>query len=80
MWIEENNKLKRSFQFADFTEAFSFMTAVAIEAEKMNHHPEWSNIWNTVNFQLCTHDAGDIVTDKDKNLAKKIDAIYQKFA
>ena len=79
MWQEENNKLKASFEFANFTEAFSFMTAVAIEAEKMNHHPEWSNVWNKVHFQLCTHDAGNTVTDKDIKLAQKIDAIYKKY-
>ena len=74
-WKEENNKLKRTFKFKDFTEAFGFMTKVAIIAEKMNHHPTWTNTWNTVSFELCTHDAGNIVTDKDKKLADAIDKL-----
>jgi 4a-hydroxytetrahydrobiopterin dehydratase len=77
MWQETNNKLYKKFQFKDFSEAFAFMTRVAIEAEKMNHHPEWKNVWNTVEFWLSTHDAGDIVTEKDKKLANKIDALLQ---
>lgn len=75
MWKEENNKLYRKFQFKNFSEAFAFMTRVALEAEKMDHHPEWKNVYNTVEIWLSTHDAGDIVTDKDKKLSKKIDAI-----
>ncbi len=77
MWKEENNSLTRHFEFKDFIEAFSFMTAVALEAEKMNHHPNWSNVYNRVSISLSTHDAGDIVTDKDKLLSHKIDAIYK---
>jgi 4a-hydroxytetrahydrobiopterin dehydratase len=75
MWKEENNKLYRKFQFKNFSEAFAFMTRVALEAEKMDHHPMWTNVWNTVEVWLSTHDAGDIVTEKDQNLAKKIDAL-----
>ena len=75
MWLEENNKLYRKFQFADFSEAFAFMTRVALVAEKMDHHPEWKNVWNTVEVWLSTHDAGDIVTDKDRKLAGKIDKL-----
>ncbi len=75
MWIESNNKLYRKFQFKNFSEAFAFMTRVAIEAEKMDHHPMWTNVWNTVEIWLSTHDAGDIVTDKDHKLAAKIDAL-----
>lgn len=75
MWQEKDNTLYRKFQFADFSEAFAFMTRVAIEAEKMNHHPLWTNVWNTVEIWLSTHDAGDIVTAKDQALARKIDAI-----
>jgi 4a-hydroxytetrahydrobiopterin dehydratase len=74
MWKEEKNKLYRKFQFSNFNEAFSFMTRVALEAEKMDHHPEWKNVYNTVEIWLSTHDAGDIVTDKDRKLAGKIDA------
>jgi 4a-hydroxytetrahydrobiopterin dehydratase len=75
MWTEENNKLYRKFQFKNFNEAFSFMTRVALEAEKMDHHPEWKNIYNTVEIWLSTHDVGDVVTEKDRKLAKKIDAL-----
>lgn len=75
MWTETNNTLYRKFSFADFSEAFAFMTRVAIEAEKMNHHPRWANVWNTVEIWLNTHDAGDIITEKDHALAKKIDQL-----
>ncbi|HNP94698.1 MAG TPA: 4a-hydroxytetrahydrobiopterin dehydratase [Cyclobacteriaceae bacterium] len=77
MWIEENNSLKRNFQFKDFVEAFGFMTRVAMLAEKMNHHPSWSNVYNKVAIELSTHDAGDIVTEKDRKLADAIDKLIQ---
>ena len=73
MWAEKDNKLVREFKFKDFVEAFGFMAKVAIEAEKMNHHPNWSNVYNTVNIELTTHDAGNTVTEKDRKLAAKID-------
>lgn len=76
MWQEKDNTLYRKFQFTDFSEAFAFMTRVAIEAEKMNHHPLWTNVWNTVEIWLSTHDAGNIVTEKDRKLAAKIDSIF----
>ena len=76
MWKEIDNKLVREFQFKDFTEAFAFMTKVAIHAEKMDHHPNWSNVWNTVKIELTTHDAGNIVTEKDHDLAVKIDELF----
>ena len=79
MWKEENNTLRASFQFKDFVEAFSFMTEVAFHAEKQNHHPNWTNIYSTVSFHLSTHDAGNVVTDKDWKLAKAIDDIYAKY-
>jgi len=75
MWSEQNNKLYRKFQFKDFSEAFAFMTRVALVAEKMDHHPLWTNVWNTVEVWLSTHDAGDVVTDKDRKLAAAIDKI-----
>jgi 4a-hydroxytetrahydrobiopterin dehydratase len=75
MWQESNNKLYRKFEFRNFSQAFGFMTQVALEAEKADHHPEWKNIYNTVEIWLSTHDAGDVVTNKDHALAKKIDAI-----
>ena len=75
MWKEEKNSLSKKFEFKDFSEAFAFMTRVALEAEKMNHHPTWTNTYNTVDISLSTHDAGDIVTEKDQKLSKKIDAL-----
>ena len=75
MWKEEKNSLYRKFEFKDFSQAFAFMTRVALEAEKMNHHPTWSNVWNRVEIWLNTHDAGDTVTDRDRKLAQKIDAL-----
>lgn len=74
-WQETDKKIYRKFQFKNFSEAFAFMTRVAIEAEKMDHHPLWTNVYNTVEIWLSTHDAGDIVTEKDHKLAKKIDAL-----
>lgn len=73
MWIEKDNKLSAEFQFHDFISAFGFMTKVAMVAEKMDHHPYWSNVYNKVSIELSTHDAGDIVTEKDHALAKIID-------
>jgi 4a-hydroxytetrahydrobiopterin dehydratase len=75
MWTTENNKLTRTFVFRDFTEAFGFMARVAIVAEKMNHHPTWTNTGNTVRIELTTHDAGSTVTDLDHALAKAIDKL-----
>ena len=77
MWKEEHNSLRKTFEFKDFTEAFGFMTKVAIIAEKMNHHPTWQNTWNKVSFELNTHDAGNVVTDKDRKLADAIDALVK---
>ncbi len=74
-WTEQNNRLKKSFVFNDFSEAFAFMTRVALLAETMDHHPFWTNVYNTVNIELSTHDAGDVVTDKDHQLAKAIDKL-----
>lgn len=75
MWEEKDNSLYRKFQFKNFSEAFAFMTRVALEAEKMDHHPSWTNVYNTVEIRLSTHDAGDIVTEKDRKLARKIDGL-----
>jgi len=68
------NGIAKSFAFADFGEAFAFITRVALEAEKADHHPEWSNVWNKVDILLSTHSAGG-VTGKDIALAAKIEAI-----
>lgn len=75
MWTENDNKLYRKFEFKNFVEAFSFMTRVALEAEKMDHHPLWTNVYNKVEIWLSTHDAGDTITEKDRKLAEKIDEI-----
>ncbi len=75
MWKLDNNKLKKTFTFVDFTAAFGFMTKVAIVAEKMNHHPTWTNTWNTVIIELSTHDAGNTVTDLDRKLSEAIDKL-----
>lgn len=77
MWQEQDNKLYRKFEFKNFSEAFAFMTRVALAAEKMDHHPLWTNVYNKVEVWLSTHDAGDVVTDKDRQLAKKIDSLVQ---
>ena len=79
MWTETDNSLKASLSFRDFAEAFAFMTEVAFHAEKQNHHPNWSNVYNRVTISLSTHDAGDVVTEKDHQLAKAITGIYQKY-
>lgn len=76
-WQEINNSLYRKFEFNDFSEAFAFMTRVALIAEKMDHHPKWTNVWNTVEVWLSTHDAGDVITDKDRKLAEKMDALIK---
>jgi 4a-hydroxytetrahydrobiopterin dehydratase len=75
MWQEKNNQLVRTFAFKDFSEAFAFMTRVAMLAEKQNHHPEWNNVYNKLEIKLSTHDAGNIVTNKDRELAKAIDKL-----
>lgn len=77
MWIEQNNKLYKKFSFKNFSEAFAFMTRVAFLAEKMDHHPTWTNTWNSVEIWLCTHDAGNTVTTKDTKMAMAIDTLLQ---
>ena len=77
MWREEDNRLKKTFKFSDFQEAFAFMTRVAFLAEKQNHHPNWSNTYDTVEIELTSHDAGNKVTDRDHKLAKAIDKILE---
>ena len=71
-WELKDEKLQKSFKFTNFVEAFGFMTRIALEAERMNHHPEWSNVYNNVTIKLSTHDAGGI-TDYDIKLAEIID-------
>ena len=79
MWEKSNNALIAEFKFKNFTQAFAFMTQVAFAAEKANHHPEWTNVYNKVSIRLTTHDAGNVVTAKDEMLSKEIDVIYNLF-
>ncbi len=76
---ETNNKLVADFKFIDFTQAWAFMSEVAIHAEKQNHHPNWSNVYNNVTIELTTHDAGNTVTEKDRILAAKVDELYKRY-
>jgi 4a-hydroxytetrahydrobiopterin dehydratase len=78
-WSYDGTYITRNLKFKNFTEAFSFMTAVAFEAEKMNHHPDWSNVYNTVTINLNTHDANGI-TQKDLDLAGTIDKLSERFS
>lgn len=75
-WKQEENKITRSFEFKNFVEAFGFMSSVALIAEKMDHHPEWFNVYNKVDISLTTHDAGDKVSAKDIKLAEAINKIF----
>jgi 4a-hydroxytetrahydrobiopterin dehydratase len=75
-WEISDGKLHKSFEFENFAEAFAFMTRVAIEAEKLNHHPEWSNVYNHVSINLVTHDIGNKVSNYDIMLAQKISKIH----
>ncbi|MBT3609270.1 MAG: pterin-4-alpha-carbinolamine dehydratase [Gammaproteobacteria bacterium] len=74
-WAHTNNKLCRDFVFTDFSNAFAFMTQVALLAEKADHHPNWSNVYNRVTIELTSHDAGNQVTAKDAALAQAINSI-----
>ncbi len=78
-WIEQDNKLIGEFLFKDFSQAWAFMSEVAMLAQKQNHHPEWTNVWNSVRIKLSTHDAGDIVTDKDRKLAESINKVFDRY-
>lgn len=73
-WTQTADALTKTFTFADFSEAFGFMARVALAAEKANHHPDWSNAWNTVEIRLTSHDEGR-VTDRDRDLATVIDSL-----
>lgn len=76
-WEERNGALRREFEFADFSEAFGFMTRVALLAETAGHHPDWSNAWNRVTIELTTHDEGNTVTDLDRELAAAISRLVE---
>ena len=73
MWKEINDQLYQKFEFENFNSAFGFMSRVALIAEKNDHHPKWTNVWNVVEIWLSTHDAGNIITEKDRLLASLID-------
>ena len=75
MWNEANGYLTRDFSFASFRDAFAFMTRVAFIAEELNHHPEWSNVYNKVSIALTTHDKGNTVTAVDRDFAKAVDLL-----
>lgn len=78
-WKEESNALIGHFKFDNFSVAFSFMTQIALLAEKMNHHPDWSNCWNRVDIRLSTHDAGNVITQKDIDLSEGITKIFNSY-
>lgn len=78
MWVDKKDYLEANFQFVDFADAMSFMMEVAFACEKMDHHPEWTNIWNRVLIKLSTHSAGNKVTEKDWALSREIDKIYER--
>jgi 4a-hydroxytetrahydrobiopterin dehydratase len=80
MWIEADNRLKKTFRFRDFKTAFAFITEVAAVAEEMDHHPEWRNLYNVVHFELYTFDADNTVTNRDHKLARRIDEIAATFS
>lgn len=79
-WIENNDKLKKEFKFKNFIQAFTWMTECSFHIEKLGHHPEWSNVYNTVKVELTTHDAGNKITEKDHKLAKSMDDCYLKYS
>jgi 4a-hydroxytetrahydrobiopterin dehydratase len=76
-WKEENHQLTKTFTFKNFIEAWAFMSKVALIAEKMSHHPNWSNVYNKVEINLSTHDEGNKVTEKDRKLAAEIDKLVE---
>jgi 4a-hydroxytetrahydrobiopterin dehydratase len=78
-WIENDNKLTKEFVFDDFGQAWAFMTEVAMLAERKNHHPEWTNVWNRVMVSLTSHDEGNVITEKDRKMAEGIDRIFERY-
>jgi len=74
-WIEEDNKLTKTFKFKTFGDAIAWMVKASYFIEKMDHHPEWTNIYNKVMVTLTTHDAGNKITEKDRNLAEALDLV-----
>ncbi len=78
-WKEQDNALVAEWVFEDFSQAFAFMSQVAMAAERAGHHPDWRNVWNKVSLRLSTHDAGHVVTDKDRALAGEISRIAKSY-
>lgn len=78
-WTENDNKLTKEFVFDDFGQAWAFMTEVAMLAERKNHHPEWTNVWNRVSIALTSHDEGNVITEKDRKMAEGIDRIFERY-
>jgi 4a-hydroxytetrahydrobiopterin dehydratase len=78
-WVERDGTLFRKFEFADFAEAFAFITKVAAVAERLDHHPDWSQSWNVVEITLSSHDAGRTVTARDHKLADEINHVFDQF-
>ncbi len=74
-WKEIDQALVKEYEFGNFNEAFGFMTRAAMIIEQHNHHPEWTNVYNKLRIRLCTHDAGNTLTDKDRKLAKALDGL-----
>ena len=77
MWTEKNDSLQKTYEFKDFEEAMAFMAAAARLCEELNHHPTWTNVYNRIEVILCTHDAGNKVTEKDHVLATSFDKLYE---
>lgn len=78
-WTEAENKLTAEFVFEDFSQAWAFMTEVAILAERKNHHPDWTNVYNRVVISLCSHDEGEIITERDRRMADGISKIFERY-
>jgi 4a-hydroxytetrahydrobiopterin dehydratase len=79
MWEEKNNALHQKFEFKDFDKAMQFMQECIVPINAINHHPEWSNVYNTVTIKLTTHDEGNTITPKDRKLAAEIDQVYCQY-
>jgi 4a-hydroxytetrahydrobiopterin dehydratase len=78
MWQDKNNSLYKEFKFKNFKEAFAFMQKVAEAAEQYNHHPKWLNDWNRVDIWLSTHEKGTKITNKDHEMSRAIDKLYEE--
>ncbi len=78
-WTEKEDALQKTYSFADFTTAMAFMVKASYACEKLNHHPEWTNVYNRLHVKLNTHDAGNTVTEKDHRLAALLDEVYLQF-